>query len=119
MTQTKKTTQSKKEKLDKGNVPFASALYRNNPSDPKENKKFRAGVRRKRNRLIRGILKLNEDKDIKGRNESIKEFNSFYKDTYLKNDYSLESIVGQSSDISTREYIGEFLSFLKKWKIGK
>ena len=76
-------------------------------------------MRRKRNSLIKDILKLNQDRDIKGRNEKIKEFNSFYKESYIKNDYSLESILGQSSDQSTREYIGEFLGFLKKWKISK
>jgi len=107
--------------LDKGNQSksiekssnndFKSDLYSFNPS-----KKERTILRGKRDRLIIRILKSNEDKDLKKRNEIIKEFKDFYSKNYLINDYSINSL-SRNSNESSKEFLNDFLNQIKKWKI--
>lgn len=119
--ESKKEIQSIESKLDQSNSNdslkdskgdgFQSDLYSFNPS-----KRERSKLRSKRDRLIKSIMKSNEDKNIEDRNSKIENFKEFYKKNYLKNDYSHDSI-SRSNHPSSREFIEDFLSHLKRWKI--
>ena len=82
----------------------------------KLDKQGRKKVRNKRNKLINNILFYATEKQIKELKETIKEFNVFYKETYLLNDFSTNSIASKNSDKDTIQKIELAFKILKASK---
>ncbi len=93
-----------------------SSLYKE-LDNKKLDKQQRKTVRNKRNKLINNILFYAQQKQLKELKETIKEFNSFYKETYLLNDYSINSIASKNSDKDTMEKVEIFFKIVKEFKI--
>lgn len=88
-----------------------SSLYKE-----KLNKQQRKQTRNKRNKLVNNVIFYAKNKQVKELKETIKEFNSFYKETYLLNDNSINSIASKNSDLDTIEKIAFFFNIVKGMK---
>jgi hypothetical protein len=88
-----------------------SSLYKE-----KLNKQQRKQTRNKRNKLVNNVIFYAKNKQVKELKETIKEFNSFYKETYLLNDNSINSIASKNSDKDTIEKIAFFFNIVKGMK---
>ena len=88
-----------------------SSLYKE-----KLNKQQRKQTRNKRNKLVNNVIFYAKNKQVKELKETIKEFNSFYKETYLLNDNSINSIASKNSDKDTIEKIEIFFNIVKGMK---
>ena len=79
-------------------------------------KKERSRIRRERNKLSNNILKYFEN-DLKDNlKKEIVLFNKFYKETYLLNDYSINSIAKAHSDKDNLVKLNLMLQIIKKVK---
>ena len=76
-------------------------------SNPKIEKQKRNKIRRDltiiTNKIIVNELSKDKDKADKQK-ELIKEFNSFYKATYIVNDYSLKSLTNKTNEDDIKDY---------------
>lgn len=79
-------------------------------------KNLRRKLRKQRNYFIESILIAQEQKDKKKILSIKKEFETFYKETYTKNNYSVESICRINSDKTTLIKAKLFFSIIKKLK---
>lgn len=82
----------------------------------KEEKRKRTKIRKQRNKLIDNILYYFSNKKEKDLKDEIKLFNSFYKENYILNDYSLKSIASDNSDKDTKEKITFMFEIIKRTK---
>ena len=80
-------------------------------------KKQRQILRKKRNKFIDNILFFYTQKQNKELENEIKEFEKFYKETYLLNDYSDNSIMQNNSDNETKIKVKLFLKIVKNNKV--
>ena len=80
-------------------------------------KKQRQILRKKRNKFIDNVLFFYTQKQSKELENEIKEFEKFYKETYLLNDYSDNSIMQNNSDNETKIKVKLFLKIVKNSKV--
>lgn len=79
-------------------------------------KKQRQIIRKKRNKFVDNVLFFQSQKmNVELKNE-INLFNDFYKEIYLLNDYSLNSICQNNSDNETKIKCKLFLQLIKNQK---
>ena len=76
----------------------------------KEKKSLRKKLR---NMLFSCATSLVNEKDSKKKNELIKAFNAFYKDCYVNNDFSLQSVCNENLKAEKKEILEKALSFCK------
>lgn len=93
---------------------FKSDLYISYNGSPSSSQ--RSKLRSQLSGYMKRILSYDEKKDQENRNQEIEKFKIFYKENYLKNDYSLRSLYHGSSGSSQYEIIGDFLGKLKRLK---
>jgi len=79
-------------------------------------KKQRQIIRKKRNKFIDNVLYFQSQKMQNELKNEINLFNEFYKETYLLNDYSLNSICQNNSDNETKIKCKLFLQIIKNQK---
>jgi len=79
-------------------------------------KPLRRKLRNKRDNLLISIVKQFKANDLKELKKTIKEFNIFYKESYLLNDYSINSIARSSSDKENIIFITLALQVVKNNK---
>lgn len=99
---------AKKEKLVKGQKG-KSSIYR-----IEVNTKIRRKLRNERNSLIMDILNNSKNPKIQ-----IENFDKFYKETYILNDYSLESFCSSNSDKNSQSFLKLGLEVIKRFKSKK
>ena len=80
-------------------------------------KKQRQILRKKRNKFIDNVLFFYTQKQSKELENEIKEFEKFYKETYILNDYSDNSIMQNNSDNETKIKVKLFLKIVKNSKV--
>jgi hypothetical protein len=85
-------------------------------ADKKTIKNFRTKARKQRNYFIESLLTAYENKDVNKQKEVLKEFKVFYKETYLKNDFSISSISRLNADKNTLAKIKLFFYIISKIK---
>lgn len=76
----------------------------------KEKKSLRKKLR---NMLFSCATSLVNEKDAKKKNELVNAFNAFYKDCYVNNDYSLQSICNENLKAEKKEILEKALSLCK------
>lgn len=79
-------------------------------------KSKRKQIRNKRDKFFKNILFLFTQKNEKDLKIEIKDFNTFYKETYSLNDYSVVSCVFNNSDNETKIIAKTALEIIKKYK---
>jgi hypothetical protein len=79
-------------------------------------KKVRQQIRKKRNQFIDNVLFFKSQKNEIELKKEIENFNKFYKETYLLNDYSENSICQNNSDNETKIKVKVFLQIVKTFK---
>lgn len=79
-------------------------------------KKQRQIIRKKRNKFVDNVLYFQSQKMNNELKNEINLFNEFYKETYLLNDYSLNSICQNNSDNETKIKSKLFLQIIKNQK---
>lgn len=85
--------------------------------DFKDNdKSLRTKLRHKRNSFANNIILYAQNKDLVNLQKEIKDFNSFYKETYVLNDYSLKSISSNNRDKESELLLNMMLSIIIKLK---
>ena len=82
----------------------------------KYGKKIRTKIRNKRNIYANNVIHYAKNKNLIELKNEIKNFNIFYKETYLLNDYSLKSISNTNSDDDTKKLLITFLEIIKNLK---
>lgn len=102
------TEKAKKEKIVKGQKG-KSSIYK-----IEVDTKLRRKIRNERNNLIMEILNNSKNPKIQ-----IENFDKFYKETYILNDYSLQSISSENSDKNTKEFLKLGLEIIKRFKSKK
>ena len=86
-------------------------LYKNDVD-----KKQRQILRKKRNNFIDNIILFHSLKNDVELKKEINLFDKFYKENYLLNDYSINSIMQNNSDNDTKIKVKIFLEIVKKHK---
>ena len=86
-------------------------LYKNDVD-----KKQRQILRKKRNNFIDNIILFHSLKNDVELKKEINLFDKFYKENYLLNDYSINSIMQNNSDNDTKIKVKIFLEIVKKNK---
>jgi hypothetical protein len=98
----KLTIPEKRININQGMFRFDSLIVSYNSlskdEQKKKSKQIRKKARNKRNFLLTSICKDFKEGRTKELKQTIKDFNSFYKEYYLLNDLSLNSIARSSSD---------------------
>jgi hypothetical protein len=79
-------------------------------------KKQRQILRKKRNKFVDNVLFFHSQKMLVELKNEINLFNEFYKEVYLLNDYSLNSICQNNSDNETKIKSKLFLQIIKNQK---
>ena len=79
-------------------------------------KKLRKQKRDIRNKFVDNILFFKSQKNEIELKKEINLFNSFYKETYILTDYSLNSICANNSDNETKIKVKMFLQIVKSFK---
>ena len=79
-------------------------------------KKQRQILRKQRNKFVDNILFFKSQKNEIELKKEINLFNKFYKETYILNDYSLNSICQNNSDNETKIKVKVFLQIVKSFK---
>lgn len=79
-------------------------------------KKKRQFLRKQRNKFVDNVLFFKSQKNEIELKKEIESFNKFYKETYLLNDYSLNSICQNNSDNETKIKVKLFLQIVKSFK---
>lgn len=79
-------------------------------------KNSRRKIRKIRNKHISNVISFYQSDNKTELKKEIDSFNKFYKETYTKNDYSLESICRLNSDKSTLSQAKIFLHIIKETK---
>lgn len=82
-------------------------------------KNFRSRIRKERNYHIEMVISFFEKKLTKDLQNAIKDFDKFYKETYQKNDYAIDSMARLNSDKATLAKLNIFLTIVKKVKTKK
>ena len=102
---------SKKERQSK------ERLYKNVNSSMsfEDQKKYRGKMRRHLSKIKNEILIFTKTKNEEKKKEAIKNFISFYKKEFVKNDLSIESITNSKNEIEKEELI-LMLDIIKKSK---
>ena len=85
-------------------------------ADKKSIKNFRTKARKQRNYFIETMLSAYDLKDLKKCKVVLKDFKIFYKETYLKNDFSIASISRLNADKNTLAKIKIFFYVISKLK---
>ena len=121
MTELQKITlPSKQINTNKGMFKFDTLIENYNTISKEEVKKqtkvIRRKARNKRNSLLLSICKEFKDNNTKQVKELVKDFNTFYKEYYLLNDYSINSIARSSSDKDNIVFISLGLQIVKNSK---
>ena len=81
-----------------------------------KDKKLRQVLRNKRNSFANNIILYAQKKELNNLKESLKNFNSFYKESYSLNDYSLQSISSNNRDEETTKVLTTFLKIVVTFK---
>lgn len=102
-------------KSDKKSNLYKRDAQKSNESD----KNFRARIRRERNNLLNKITLALDLKSQKDLDLAADELDKFYKDNYLVNDYSLNSLGRLNSDKDTLAKINIAFSYLRNRKTKK
>lgn len=102
------TEKAKKEKIVKGQKG-KSSIYK-----IEVDTKIRRKIRNERNQLFMDILNNSKNPKIQ-----IENFDKFYKETYILNDYSLESFCSLNADKNTKEFLKLGLEVIKRFKSKK
>ena len=79
-------------------------------------KKKRQILRKQRNKFVDNVLFFKSQKNNVELKKEIESFNKFYKETYILNDYSLNSICQNNSDNETKIKVKMFLQIVKSFK---
>jgi hypothetical protein len=118
-----KKSSDKKSRNDMYHYQFLFNKYKNldyskfTDADFKKNdKSLRTKLRHKRNSFANNIILYAQNKDLVNLQKEIKDFNSFYKETYVLNDYSLKSISDTNSDSDTKILLNMMLDIILKLK---
>lgn len=79
-------------------------------------KKQRQILRKQRNKFVDNVLFFKSQKNEIDLKKEIDLFNKFYKETYILNDYSTNSICQNNSDNETKIKVKVFLQIVKSFK---
>lgn len=79
-------------------------------------KKIRMQIRKKRNKFFDNVIFFKANNLNTELKKEIESFNKFYKETYILNDYSLNSICQNNSDDDTKLKCKLFLEIIKRTK---
>ncbi len=79
-------------------------------------KKQRQILRKQRNKFVDNVLLFHSQKNEIELKKEIDLFNKFYKETYILNDYSINSICQNNSDNETKIKVKVFLQIVKSFK---
>jgi hypothetical protein len=115
------------ESLDSENIDLLVSELSKNLKQKKESskdkmykievdKKKRQILRKQRNKFVDNILFFKSQKNEIELKKEIDLFNKFYKETYILNDYSLNSICQNNSDNETKIKVKMFLQIVKSFK---
>jgi hypothetical protein len=115
------------ESLDTNNIDLLVSELSKNLKQKKESnkdkmykievdKKKRQILRKQRNKFVDNVLFFHSQKNEIELKKEIDLFNTFYKETYLLNDYSLNSICQNNSDNETKIKTKVFLQIVKSFK---
>ena len=88
---------------------YQTAIFEN--CSDKEKKSLRKKLR---NTLFSLCSSLIDEKDETKRNKLIKSFNDFYKQVYITNDYSLQSVCNENLKSEKKETLQKALDICKK-----
>lgn len=114
------------ENLDENNINLLVSELSKNLKQKKESndkmykievdKKKRQILRKQRNKFVDNVLFFKSQKNNVELKKEIESFNKFYKETYILNDYSLNSICQNNSDNETKIKVKMFLQIVKSFK---
>ena len=115
------------ENLDSENIDLLVSELSKNLKQKKESnkekmykievdKKQRQILRKQRNKFVDNVLFFKSQKNEIELKKEIDLFNKFYKETYILNDYSLNSICQNNSDNETKIKVKMFLQIVKSFK---
>lgn len=107
--------ESLKKQIKKASKDRKDDLYKNVPKG-EAGKSQRSKLRRKRNLFISNVIEAFTKKDNATLKKEIEAFNKFYKENYLLNDYSFNSLSRTNADADTKVNINLFLQILKRNK---
>lgn len=111
----KATAKASKKESKKASDLFNDKVY--GPLSKDKKKAFRTKVRKKRNKLLKGIIEAHKAKKVKDKKALIADFISFYKESYALNDFSPLSLHATNADDDTKAMIKEALGIIKRTKI--
>ncbi len=107
------------ERLRESNINKNEKSYSNKVKEYKQlnlTSKERTKIRKKRDNLINKFNYFKDLKDSKNLKKTIKEFNSFYKETYSLNDFTLNSLCSNNTSAQKKLFVKLFLIDIKNKK---
>lgn len=107
-----------KDNVKTKNISERLQMYKFERTDleSKEVKKLRTKIRNQRNKICDNILHSFSTDNATELKKHITLFNSFYKETYLLNDFSLISICQSNADDDTKVKLSFMLKIIKETK---
>lgn len=90
-----------------------ASIYKNEIFADCTDKEKKSLRKKLRNMLFSCATSLIAEKDAKKKNELVNAFNAFYKDCYVNNDYSLQSVCNENLKAEKKEILEKALSLCK------
>lgn len=106
-----------KSKIEEKKSSSKDLLYKfqlDNSLTDKEKKSLRTKLRNKRQNFEKDIILYYSKNDNAGLKETLKNFLSFYKETYILNDFSLYSLISNNTDTEKMKRTEETLNIIKE-----
>lgn len=91
---------------------YKADLFKN--LSDKEKKSLRRKLRNTMDSFITSFIAYDTAKDIKKLNALFTSFNDYYKSVYVLNDYSLNSLMSNNTDIAKKDGLTKMLSIVNK-----
>lgn len=90
-----------------------ASIYKNDIFDNCTDKEKKSLRKKLRNMLFSCATSLVNEKNAEKKNALIKAFNEFYKDCYVNNDYSLQSVCNENLKAEKKEILEKALDLCK------
>lgn len=91
---------------------YKADLFKN--LSDKEKKSLRRKLRNTMDSFITSFIAYDTAKDIKKLNALFTSFNDYYKSVYVLNDYSLNSLMSNNTDVAKKDGLTKMLSIVNK-----
>ena len=91
-----------------------ASIYKNEIFDDCTDKEKKSLRKKLRNMLFSCATSLVNEKNAEKKNALIKAFNEFYKECYVNNDYSLQSVCNENLKAEKKEILENALNLCKK-----